>query len=138
VSRRDRSSGRDATLAAVYLRVEPGSVIETVARLRSRIDQRFPDSGLSRVAAELHDVALESAERARQSAKPEIGLRVGMAVLVVLVLAGLFGALASVKVSAEAANVYELLQGIEAGVNDLVFLGLGIFFLASLEARLKI
>ena len=67
MSSRDRSGAGDATLAGVYRRVEPGSVVETVARLRERIDQRFPESGLSRVARELHDVALQSADRARQA-----------------------------------------------------------------------
>jgi hypothetical protein len=121
----------------VYRQVEPNSVVETVARLQRRIAERFPDSGLSRVAAEVHDVSLHSAARARWAARPLVSLRIGMALLLAVVLAVLIGAIGGIDVTGHASTVFELLQGIESGINDLIFLGLGVFFLTGLEARIK-
>ncbi|MFT3924806.1 MAG: hypothetical protein QM778_19890 [Myxococcales bacterium] len=121
----------------MYRSVEPGAVVRTVEKLRDRILERFPESGLSRVAAELHEIASHAADRAVASARPLLLLRAGVALLSLLILAGLFTGLSALPVPLHFQSTAELIQTVEAAVNDLVFLGVGIFFLIGLEDRLK-
>ena len=44
----------------MYRSLDPEKIIETIERLSSRIDERFPDSGLGRVCKELLTIAVES------------------------------------------------------------------------------
>ena len=119
----------------MYRSVNPESVVRTVARLRDRIRERFPDSGLGGVADELFEVAEASAARALWSARPLLPLRIAMAVLVVIILAGI--AAMSGQARLTSVNLLELAQGLESGINDVIFVGVAIFFLASLESRIK-
>ena len=123
----------------MYRSVNPESVVRTVARLRDRIRERFPDSGLGGVADELHDVARASAARALWSARPLFPLRVAMAALVLLIFVGIGTMAVALRGQAEVSKVslIELVQGLESGINDVIFVGAAIFFLASLESRIK-
>jgi hypothetical protein len=121
----------------VYRSIDPQSVVSTVARLRDRVRERLPGSSLARVADELHDVALHSAERAEWARRPLLPVRVAMVLLSLLIVCGVPVALMSLRVSLEVQSAAELVQAIEASVNDLVFLGVGLYFLAGLEGRIK-
>jgi hypothetical protein len=121
----------------VYRSVEPKSVVRTVAKLRDRVRERFPDSGLSRVAEELHQIAIHSAERALDSARPLLSLRIGVGLLTLLIVVGLWSGVSSLRVSLQVQTLAELIQTVEAAVNDLIFLGIGVFFLIGLENRIK-
>jgi hypothetical protein len=121
-----------------YRRLDADEVIETARRLARRVDERFPGSGLGRVAAELVVMAGESAERARWIARPNLWLRAGVGLLVVAAIAGGVGLVRSLDLRmAFADNLSDALQGLEAGVNELVLLGVAVFFLFTLEGRLK-
>jgi len=121
----------------VYRSVEPAAVVRTVEKLRDRIGERFPGSGLSRVASELHEVASHAAERAVQSARPLLPLRAAVGFLAVLIVAGSITGFSALPVPLQFQSAAELIQTVEAAVNDLVFLGIGVFFLIGLEDRLK-
>jgi hypothetical protein len=62
-------------------------IVATVERLRARITERFPESGLAKVAADLSEIARATAARAAELSKPNYLLR---ALAVVAVAAGLF------------------------------------------------
>lgn len=102
-----------------------------------RIDERFPNSGLVRVATELHQVSQEAATFAEWLARPIYSLRVAVAVVVFLLLGAVAWGLTSVPLEVSTTGVSDFTQFIEAGVNDVVFLGIAIFFLVGLEARIK-
>jgi hypothetical protein len=125
--------------AAVYLNVDPESVVHTVARLRLRVHERFPESGLAGVADELQTVARASAARALWTGRPLISLRLLMGALALVLLAAFVtvvrALLATANVQTE--SLSELVQAIEAGTNEVVFVGIAIFFLASIESRIK-
>jgi hypothetical protein len=123
----------------VYRTVNPDSVVDTVGRLRDRVQERFPASSLAKVAGELYEVARTAADRARWTAQPLLPVRLAMALLLVLIMVGLAASVLSLSGAAKLHEVsaFELVQAIEAGVNDLVFVGAAVFFLASLESRIK-
>jgi hypothetical protein len=121
----------------MYRELDPTHVIDTAARLRRRVDERFPGSGLGRVAAELESVTREAASLSAWMARPNWPLRAAvlltvLALVVVLIALGL-----QVKVELRTGGWSDLVQGLEALINDLVFFGIGIYFLVGLEVRQK-
>ncbi len=119
------------------LRAEP--ILNTIDRLCLRVEERFPDSGLSKVCQEFHHLAVRSEVMAGNLAAPIWPVRI-IAILAVLLLLGLFS-FASYQVIQNfqfgTEGMAELLQASESVVNELIFLGLALYFLAGLESRLK-
>jgi hypothetical protein len=122
----------------MYRTLNPDKIIATLEKLQQRICDRFPGSGLSKVCVELVGIAKASKAKTAAAAKPNLALRAGIGLVLVLGIA-LFGYVATlidVKRGADE-NLYGVLQGIEAAVNTLVLTGAGMFFLATLESRWK-
>ena len=119
----------------------PGLDVEAVARtiglLCQRVEQRFPGSGLSGVARELDRVAQQTRERAAWIAHPILGLRIAVGALIALIAAGLAGTVVSLRTPKESVEIFQFVQVLESGINDLVLVGAGVFFLLTLETRLK-
>ena len=127
---------------SAYSELQAGLIIHTVERLEQRIGERFPESGLGRVAGELSRLAGETERVAARLRRPIWALRIatfGGIVAIVLFALMLLSLIISVPPVATPAGegVSELLQGVEAGINEVVFLSLAVFFLISLEQRVK-
>jgi hypothetical protein len=122
---------------ARYRQLDQGQISQTLWRLRDRIAERFPGSGLSKVAGELVSLSDEAFDCVAYLRKPNWPIRVAVGVVIaaMVVVVGL-GAL-SIRVSRQVSSVSELVQTLDASINDVVFLGIAIFFLVTLEARLK-
>jgi hypothetical protein len=121
-----------------YRGLDAKLVVETIATLGQRIAERFPGAGLVEVCGELLAIAQANSERAAAIGRRNIPLRV----LVYLVLAGCLWLLARVLVLIDfskttADSVYSVLQGIEAAMNIVVLMGAALFFLVTVEDRLK-
>ncbi len=54
-----------------------------------------------------------------------------------VVAAAVTGVVQRLASSTTVSGLSDFVQGVEAGINDLVFLGIAIYFLASIEGRLK-
>jgi hypothetical protein len=119
--------------------LEASDVVATLERLQARINERFPSAGLGRVAQDLVDTARQTSTRARQIADPYLLLRAG----VVLILAGAIGFAAWLVINSPlqlltlSPDVAGLAQGLNALVNLVALSGASIWFLMSLEQRLK-
>jgi hypothetical protein len=121
----------------MYRELNPKRIISTAQSLSKRISERFPDSGLSRVSQDLLAFAMESEGRLEKLRRPRwlIRLSVGAGLLAIGVIVML--AVLSIKVRSEVMGISDLVQGIEAAINDVIFLGIAIFFLLTIETRLK-
>ena len=118
--------------------LDPVRIIETSAQLKQRIAERFPNSGLSRVAEDLHTIAQESAVRSKEFDRPNVPLRVGISVLVCAIIAFLILAIKSVQHTENLFNdMVNFVQFLEAAIGGTVFIGAAILFLIGLENRLK-
>ena len=107
--------------------------------LQSRIAERFPGSGLSHVAADLRSLAERTAPVIERAREPNLLLRtaVGVSVVLVLVLAiAPFYLLRTLPFDAFA-GVGAMFQAIESATQDLIFLSIAIWFLLTLEGRIK-
>jgi len=121
----------------VYRELDPERIIATLATLGQRIEERFPASGLGRVGRELLALASESKELLDRLRRPNAVLRTGVGVGVLALVALAVATALSVRVSLQVQNVSDLLQGLDAGVNDVIFMGIAIYFLLTVEGRLK-
>jgi hypothetical protein len=132
------------SLAPLGLRSPPlgpqldAEMIETTVRtLRSRITERFPGSGLGKLADELLRIAEATNQQLRWVATPNLPLRIASGAVVVLFVALIVSLLLRLEVRPGQLTVSELLQASEAAVNDVVLFGAALYFLASLEGRIK-
>ncbi len=119
--------------------LDAGQILATAQELCARVGQRFPGSGLSKVSAELALITSEAGERAAWLARPIRWLRAGSifcgvllaAVPIVTISYGLQ------RYRDVAASLADLAQGIDAAVNEVILLSAAIYFLSTLERRLK-
>jgi hypothetical protein len=121
----------------MYRSLEPSKIIDTLARLEARVGERFPQSGLSRVASELTALARSSAERAQALARPKLTIRISV---IALIAAGLIAQVAAarfLRLAPSDLDAPALVQGLEAAVNLLLLFGGAIWFLLSVETRWK-
>ena len=117
--------------------LDAGAIATTIERLCQRVEVRVPGSGLSGVCRELDAIVDRAAETSAWIGRPILPLRIAVGLLVALILAGLGVTLAALRAPVEPLTLGELVQAIESGVNDLVFVAVAVFFLFTLETRLK-
>jgi hypothetical protein len=121
----------------VYRELNGAQIVATLERLGKRISERFPDSGLNRVSQELLLVARESGERIQRLCRPWWSIRIGIVVIILVMSALVVLTTLSVRISMRVENIADLLQGLDAGVNEIILLSVALFFLASMEGRFK-
>ena len=120
-----------------YSNLDPEKIIGTAAIIEQRIGERFPGSGLRKLAAELTNLSKALSTDAKALSKPILWLRVllGMVTFVgalVFVFVGTFLSFDRVGESA-----FDFVQGVEASINTLVLAGLGFLTLYKWEERIK-
>jgi hypothetical protein len=121
----------------VYRHLDPERILGTARQLASRVAERFPGSGLSRVAGELVAVIEQAASDSARFRRPSRGLRLAIGLVIALLLVAVLTALANVVPRPAEASLGATLQLVESAINDAVFLGVAIWFLLTLEARRK-
>ena len=105
-----------------------------------RIFERFPNFGLYRISKELQELGYAAQENAPKIARPMYSVRIAVAllILVILVIVGsMIWAVLPQLGQVSNASVIEIIAALEAGTNELVLVGLSIFFLVNLETRIK-
>lgn len=127
----------------MFTQLDASKIIATLDRLERRIVERFPESSLRRVSSEITASAHASCDVAESLGKPHWPLRVAAFVLIAALIIAAVGALGTLiaRVAAEETSgfgsVTDIAQGIEATVNDAIFLGVAIYFILSWEKRAK-
>lgn len=117
--------------------LDAAKISETLQRLCERIDDRFPASGLGRVAQQLLAKSRDTAQTLAWIERPDPRLRLPIGALLVLSLALLVLAIAQVRVDGEPLSPAELISMLEAGTNELLLIGAAVLFLFGFETRTK-
>lgn len=120
----------------MYQSLDPARIIETLRKLQGRIEKRFPASGLGKVCAELLTTAETSSTEAAALSERNWPLRIAVGAIVVLGVVAQFAAAKFLHIEDVEANI-GLLQSLEAAVNLLILFGGVLWFLMTLEERLK-
>jgi hypothetical protein len=121
----------------MYRSLDAEKILGTIGTLGRRIDERFPDSGLSRVCQELLTIAGESQRRCTWIAKPQRSLRFIAGALVTIIISGLLFVLANASWPRGGFDLVVLVQVSEAGLNLFLILSAAILFLVTAETRIK-
>lgn len=125
------------------MRLRDDCIVETIAKLQRRISERFPESGLCGLCGELLRVARSASQRSRMIDRPIIWIRVssyamavGVIVLLLLVLAT-WVRLPTDELTSKQVSMSLFFATVENVTNEIIILGAGLYFLISLETRIK-
>jgi len=121
----------------MYRNLDPNKIVETCRVARDEIAGRFAGSSLSRVAEEIHAVSTQAAALSGWLARPHVPLRAVAGLGIVAVVIIVLGVALNVKVQPTFGSIADFLQGSEAAISEVVFLGIAVLFFLSLETRLK-
>ncbi len=118
-------------------RLDPARVIATIETLELRIRERFPEATLIEVCEELRHVSVEAQRRASWVARPILGIRFAAALAIAVLIIGLTGTISQLEPSTRPFDLVLFVNVLEAGINNLVLLAVGAFFLVTIETRIK-
>lgn len=117
--------------------LEIDRILETIVALERRVGERFPDSGLRSVCKVLLQLGEKTRGRIEWVQRPNLALRALVVLLIALIAVGLAAAFLSLKRETGPLGFIEVVQAVESGINDAVFLGIAVFFLWTIERRIK-
>ena len=120
-----------------YRQLDAERIVETLTRLRNRIQERFPSAGLLGVSEELLHVANETTARIAYLQRPNWPVRIGVGMTIALMLGVIVVIGMTLRLPTRVDGFVEFVTSVEAAINDIVFLGIALFFLSTIEARLK-
>ena len=106
-----------------YETLNPEEVIATVGRLKQRIEDRFPGSGLGRVCLRLLEISHQASERAKWIERPIIRLRIGTWLLAAALVAVIGFVLYWLKSQRADFDLAEAVQMIDAGTSTAIVVG---------------
>jgi hypothetical protein len=117
--------------------LDPAMIVATIHRLRQRIRERFPNSGLERVCVSLADAARQSAAETAYIQAPNLLLRIGIAAVLALGAFLVIAASRNLDLTPGAPKALEIVQGVDASINVLLLAAAGVAFLLTIETRRK-
>ena len=122
----------------MYSELKIERIEETLEVLERRVVERFPNSSLTGVTAELRTIAGATEAVVEKLRRPIWPLRIGaaMGIAGMITIFGLL-AFAAIQVRMQVQNISELFQASESAVNDIILLCLAIYFFLNVESRVK-
>ena len=137
----ESASPRDHLDSDLLLGLDPERIVYTISKLERRIEERFPGASLAKVCGRLVGIAEKTVSRLDRVAKPILWLGAGTWMMASLVVMGFVTLLARVVSTPDLPggvdSALTLLQALETGMQDVVFVGLALAFLISAENRIK-
>ncbi len=121
----------------MYRTLQSDKIVDTTFTLAQRVSERFPHSGLSKVAAELAEASKDIARVAADLKSPLLALRVFSIAVTAVFVVLIVMAVISLKPSTQISNMSDLAQGVESLINDIFFAGVAIWFFFTIESRIK-
>jgi hypothetical protein len=118
------------------MQLQADKLAVTLAQLENRIRERFPTSSLLKLAGELTEIARQVPRRTQQFRRVFWPLRLLGWLLALCLPAIIFYLVAHGSFQLET-DGWQLLEGIDAGISSLVFLGGAIFFVVTMERRVR-
>ncbi|MDY8134056.1 hypothetical protein [Aquimarina sp. 2201CG5-10] len=120
-----------------HIYLKPEKIIKTIDLLEKRVSDRFPDSSLREICHQFLDTAQQSKQNIQWISAPNIPLRFFSYLIILIGLCGLIYSITFIDIKIENTTLANVVAVSEAIFNDIILLGAAIFFLISLESRLK-
>ena len=120
------------------MKLDSNKITETAIGVSKEIFSAFPKSGLSNLSRELVRYSKDVSILSKKISAPNWPLRISIFVICGLMLIIPFFAIKLIFYKVElTTSVSDFMQGFDALVNEIVFIGIGIYFLSSIETRIK-
>lgn len=120
-----------------YRSLSAEQVIHTIDTLRCRIAERFPGSGLERVACELSEVAKRCADESERLREPVTPIRLSVYTIWTIGTFALGWIALTLHFDMATFDAASLVQVLEPAMNIAVLVGLGVMTLGRFEERWK-
>ena len=120
-----------------YQTLHDEKITETAEKLCRRIDERFPDSSLGRLACKVLEIVRTSQTRSTSIAQPMVSLRAGAILVALLLICSLGAAIYSIAPPVAKLNLVDFVQMLDAGTNEIILLAAAIFSIVTIETRIK-
>lgn len=120
-----------------YRILDSARVIDTIDKLRLRVVERFPDSGLANVAATLAETARDCAGEAEKLRRPNMPIRLTVYAIWISGAAALAFIAAGIHYDGFELEAASLVQVLEPAMNLAVLMGIGVLALGRLEEQYK-
>jgi len=123
-----------------YTDLDSDRIISSLEVLSTRIYERFPESGLFQVSKQLLTFGRNAQKDSEWVTRPIMPLRIVSGIFVLLLIAAVVWTLRSLILLEDLKELLRLgsfIPLLEAGINDVILIGAGIFFLVSAETRIK-
>ncbi len=131
-----RPEGKPAA-AHVPATLRSERIVMTIDLLIERIQWRLPGRGLNEVAQQLREAAATAINETEILARRNVPLRVAVALVLVSMLVVLVKIAITYLHFDDKADAFSMLEGIDAAISTVVYLGVLILFLITVEQRLK-
>lgn len=119
------------------LRLDSDKIIQTVKKLEVRIGERFPDSGLREVCKDFLALSEKSKSNIDWISKSNLWLKTAGYVTIFIGLSGLAYSFSFLDLHIKNPNFAGMVTLTESIFNNLILIGAAIFFLVTLEVRIK-
>jgi hypothetical protein len=118
--------------------LQPKLIEQTLGQLHERIEERFPGSGLGKVCASLREISADAERRSNWLGRPLYWLRILTLLMIFVIIAALVGQFTLMQwTENDSLDWTELIQVMEAAINELFLIMAAIFFMVTLENRYK-
>ena len=119
------------------IQLNADKLVGTIKQLKLRINDRFPESGLEKVCDQFLNIARKSKEKAEWIAKPNLAIRLSSFAAILIAVIGIVYTISFVDFSIQDNTLVNIMTLLDALINDVVLLGAAIFFLITIESRVK-
>lgn len=110
-------------------------IVATTERLEARVGARFPERGIHQLSRSLTTLARSTESTIARVQRPDWRLRAASGAAVAIGLAVLLLSATQVSLDSEISGLDEWLSVAQAGIQDVVFVGIAVAFLVSLDRR---
>ena len=113
--------------------LEHGRLVKLLEEQMAHIEKRFGDRGLYDVSQKVHDSFERAPKITQEILRPNYWIRIAVAFMAILMLVTIVMGFSQLDFGL--GDGWSVLEGIEAGISTLVYSGIAIIFLVSLEIR---
>ncbi len=114
-----------------------GKIRQTIEKLRLRIHDRFPSSGLCDLCGVLMRTAKDVENQVQWIETPNLFYRLIVGVVLLGAVVGIGYTISTVEVEGESFTWTDLVQVTDSAFNNIILIGAAILFLISIESRAK-
>jgi len=118
-------------------RLQSDKIVQTIEKLEKRIADRFPNSGLRKVVKQFLEIAGKSKKNIEWISKPNFAIRIFSYLIIAVGVVAIIYSFTLIDLKIQNRTLSNIVSFTESLFNDLVLIGAAIFFMVTIETRVK-